>query len=49
MLRRKRETELHIQLEMLEILLERDVLEEYQLEEAGRRILQRFAGSIEPE
>jgi len=47
-LRQQRQTELDSQLKALKIMLEEDAIEGFQMEEASRRVLQRFVESFGP-
>jgi hypothetical protein len=49
MLSQQRQAEMDHQLKTLKIMLEKDVLEAFHLEEAGKRALQRFVESFGPE
>lgn len=48
MINQQRQAELENQLKALKIMLEEDVIEVYQLEEAGKRVLQRLVDSFGP-
>jgi len=49
MLSQQRQVEMDHQLKALKIMLEEDALEGFQIEEAGKRVLQRFVESFGPE
>jgi hypothetical protein len=49
MIRQQRQAELDNQLRTLKIMLEEDVIEGFQMEEASRRVLQRFVENFAPE
>ena len=49
MLNQQRQAEMDQQLKALKIMLEEDALEGFQMEEAGKRVLQRFVESFGPE
>lgn len=48
MIRQQRQAEMESQLKALKIMLEEDVIEVYQMEEAGKRVLQRLVASLGP-
>jgi hypothetical protein len=49
MLSQQRQADMDLQLKALKIMLEEDALEGFQIEEAGKRVLQRFVESFGPE
>jgi len=49
MLSQQRQADMENQLKALKIMLEEDVIEGFQMEEASKRVLQRFVESFGPE